>query len=129
MESYLVIKDYCSESQQENALDMLKNELRNLSADELLETDNIIRILGYSSSSNMGERIVYARGYRALTKIPRLPIVVIDNLITHFGKLSNIVHASIDELDQVDGIGEIRAKAVNDGLRRIREQVFFERHI
>lgn len=129
LESYLVIKDYCSESQERNALDVLKNELKGLSADELLETENIIRILGYQPIINIGERIVYPRGFRALTKIPRIPISVIDNLIEHYGKLTNVMNASTEELDLIDGIGEIRAKLIKEGLRRLREQAFFERHI
>jgi len=43
--------------------------------------------------------------------------------------LSTILNASIEELDEVDGIGEVRARAIQDGLRRLREQVFIDRHI
>ncbi|OEF97967.1 DNA integrity scanning diadenylate cyclase DisA [Desulfuribacillus alkaliarsenatis] len=129
LESYLVIKDYCNDSEERSALDVLKNELKNLSADELLEPENIINILGYPPTVNIGEKIVYPRGFRALTKVPRIPISVIDNLIEYYGKLTNIVNASMEELDLIDGIGEVRAKLIADGLRRIREQAFFERHI
>ena len=129
LESYLLIKDYCNEIRQNHVHEMLKKELKSLTSDELLEADNIIRILGYPIGPNIGDQLVYSRGFRALTKIPRLPITVIDNMIDQFGTLSNIIRASIDELNQVEGIGVVRAKAVIDGLRRIREQVFFERHI
>ncbi len=37
--------------------------------------------------------------------------------------------ATIEELDEVDGIGEVRARAINEGLKRIQEQVFIDRHI
>ncbi len=54
---------------------------------------------------------------------------VIENLITTFQKLPNIMAASTDELDDVEGIGEVRAKAIQEGLRRLREQVLLDRHI
>jgi diadenylate cyclase len=39
------------------------------------------------------------------------------------------LRASIDELDEVEGIGEIRARKVKVGLKRIQEQLFVDRHI
>ncbi len=129
LEAYLLIKDYCNENRQDQVHEMLKKELQSLTADELLEAEQIIRILGYPIQSNIGDHVVYPRGFRLLTKIPRLPIAVVDNMIEQFGTVSNIIRASVDELDEVEGIGAVRAKAVTSGLRRIREQVFFERHI
>jgi diadenylate cyclase len=43
--------------------------------------------------------------------------------------LQNIVGATIEDLDAVEGIGEVRAKSIKDGLRRFREQVLLDRHI
>ena len=58
-----------------------------------------------------------------LSKIPRIPSNVIDNLISHFENFNNILEADIDDLDKVDGIGEARAKAIKNGLRRINDQI------
>jgi diadenylate cyclase len=38
-------------------------------------------------------------------------------------------YASIEELDQVEGIGEVRAKAIKDGLKYYREQLLLDRRI
>jgi len=46
-----------------------------------------------------------------------------------FNDLSTIMDATIEELDDVEGIGEVRAKAIKEGLRRIREQVLVDSHI
>jgi diadenylate cyclase len=54
---------------------------------------------------------------------------VIENLVQHYNNLNEIINASTDELDDVDGIGEIRAQAIKDGLRRLRDQVLLDRHI
>ena len=64
-----------------------------------------------------------------VSRIPRLPMPVIENLVNTFKELPNILQASIDELDDVEGIGEVRAKAIREGLRRMREQVLLDRHI
>jgi len=72
---------------------------------------------------------IYPRGYRILQKIPRLPAQIIENLIHTFKNLQNIVKASIEELDDVEGIGEVRARAIRNGLRRLQEQVMLDRYI
>jgi diadenylate cyclase len=37
--------------------------------------------------------------------------------------------ATIEELDEVDGIGEVRARTIKEGLKRIQDQVLIDRHI
>jgi len=95
----------------------------------LLDSHQIIRILGYPHASNVIDEPIAPRGYRLLHKIPRLPSVIISNLVERFSYLPQIVMASIEELDEVDGIGEVRARAIKEGLKRIQEQVFIDRHI
>jgi DNA integrity scanning protein DisA with diadenylate cyclase activity len=33
------------------------------------------------------------------------------------------------ELDQVEGVGEVRAKAIQDGLKRLKEYNLLERYV
>ncbi|MBO3449790.1 DNA integrity scanning protein DisA, partial [Clostridium botulinum] len=35
--------------------------------------------------------------------------------------------ASYEQLDNVEGIGEARAKAIKNGLRRLREQIMLDK--
>jgi len=37
--------------------------------------------------------------------------------------------ASIEELDDVEGIGEVRARIIKESLKRVYEQIQTERHI
>ena len=53
---------------------------------------------------------------------------VVENLVTHFKTLHAIYNATIVELHQVDGISEVRAKTIRDGLKRVREKAVLERH-
>jgi diadenylate cyclase len=126
-EAALIVKDY-SKDPQINPLNMLY-ELKKLTSEELLEENAIVRLLGYTPSANIYEEMIKPRGYRILTKIPRLPSLIIENLVQHFVHLQNTLKASIEELDDVEGIGEIRARKIKEGLKRIQEQLFLDRHI
>lgn len=126
-ETHLLIKDYCKD------LDCdpysVLAELKKLSADDLLENNTIVRLLGYTGNINIQEETVSPRGYRILNKIPRLPSSIVNNLVEQFSDLPQVMMATIEELDEVDGIGEVRARAIKDGLMRIQEQMFIDRHI
>ncbi|TVP86281.1 MAG: DNA integrity scanning protein DisA [Alkalicoccus sp.] len=126
-EALLLIKDYMKEEDQ-SPKDTLR-KLKRLSNEELLDDNVIVKLLGYGKISNLSEYVLHPRGYRILNKIPRLPIMVVDNLVREFSELSRITRASIKELDEVEGIGEARAKKIKDGLTRIQEQLFIDRHI
>jgi diadenylate cyclase len=41
--------------------------------------------------------------------------------------LQGIIEASLDDLDKVEGVGEVRAHMIKDGLKRLREEVFLGR--
>ncbi|MNP14285.1 DNA integrity scanning protein DisA [compost metagenome] len=64
-----------------------------------------------------------------LNKIPRLPNIIINNLLERFEQLPQIMTATVEELDEVDGIGEVRAKNIKEGLNRLQEQVFIDRQV
>ena len=84
--------------------------------------------LGYSGES-LVDTLVSPKGYRILSKVPRIPSNVIENLIKHFDRFNQIIAADLEELDQVEGIGEARARAIKNGLRRIREQVALNKNL
>jgi len=131
-EGVLLIKDYIAEAEDEEKQSKPENlleELTDWSSDEILTLNTISKALGYSGSVNTLDQSISPRGYRVLRKIPRLPMPVIENLVEHFKNLQEVIRASVDELDDVDGIGEVRAQAIKDGLRRLRDQVLLDRHI
>ena len=47
----------------------------------------------------------------------------------HFGGLQNLMAATIDELMEVEGIGEQRARNVREGLSRIAEASLLDRFL
>ncbi|MCG4734238.1 DNA integrity scanning protein DisA, partial [Casaltella massiliensis] len=69
------------------------------------------------------------RGYRILNKIHRLPSAIIENLVNYFEDFQDILCATIEDLDDVEGIGEIRAKYIKNGLIKMQELSLIDRHI
>lgn len=123
----LLIKDYG------NTADLKEHEAvrEQIAAlpEESLEPFTICRMLGYGVSQNAMDIPVVPRGYRVLRQISRLPLAVGENLVSHFKTLHRIYNASLAELDEVEGIGEVRAKTIKDGLKRVREQALLDRHL
>lgn len=127
-EGRLVIKDYFAPGEN-GAADAVWNEMLTWSSEDLLDLTLIARSLGHGGPMTSLDAAVTPRGHRILNKIPRLPDAVIENLVQVFSTLPEILNASIDELDDVEGIGEVRAKSISEGLRRLREQVLLDRHL
>lgn len=127
-EAYLLIKDYVKELSEEKVKEV-QATLKKHSTDEMLDHSHIARVLGYPHTPGSAEETISPRGYRVLNKIPRLPSVIIHNLVERFGQLPHLMMATIEELDEVDGIGEVRARTIKEGLKRIQDQVLIDRHI
>ncbi|WP_187385731.1 DNA integrity scanning diadenylate cyclase DisA [Gorillibacterium timonense] len=127
-ESVLLIRDYARENTDEKIKE-IRAGLSRLTSEELLDLHHIVRLLGYNVTNNILDEQVSPRGFRVLNKIPRLPSIIISNLVEKFECLPQIISASIEQLDEVDGIGEVRARAIKEGLRRFQEQVFIDRQI
>lgn len=121
-----IIRDYYAG--EPDQAETVRDRLRSLSSEDLLEAPLVARELGYTAAANL-DLSVSPRGVRILQRIPRLPTPVVDNLVDHFGSLQRILAATIDQLDDVEGIGEVRARTIKDGLRRLRDQVLLDRHV
>jgi len=121
----LVIEDYLDDNTK-TSKDVFE-ELRKLTSEEIVELTSIAKILGYSGSMNALEQTVPSRGIRLLSKIPRLPKNVINNIVDAFGGLNQLLDATIDDLDDIEGIGEVRARAIQEGLRRLKSHAVLEK--
>ena len=119
-----LIQDYCVESDQ-HAHAEVREQLRAL-PEENLERYSVGRLLGYSITPSTMDVPVIPRGYRIFRQIPRLPNLVVENIVIHFKNVSHIYSATSAELDEVDGVGGARAKAIREGIKRLREQTLFE---
>ena len=122
----LIFKDYNKENTE---IKELMKKVKNLNSEELIELVNMAKILGYSGFSESMDMPIKTRGYRILSKIHRLPTAIIENLVNYFENFQQILDASIEELDEVEGIGEIRATYIKNGLIKMKQLVLLDRHI
>ena len=127
-EELLMVKDYMVEKKNRSAENVL-SEIKKLSYDDLMKSQIIAKLLGYQDFDNYDEVGVFTKGYRVLNKIPRMPSSIVENLVKSFKSFQHILAADIPRLDQVDGIGEVRARTIKQSLRRMQEQFVFDNEI
>jgi diadenylate cyclase len=114
----LLVRDYADDAGARNAA-AVRVRLGDLPLERLLEPDAVAHELGLTAGDR-GEQHLRPRGYRVLAQIPTLPVTVVNRIVERFGALPAIVRATVAELDDVDGVGTRRAKAIANALARIR---------
>lgn len=114
----LLIRDYAADPSVREA-GVLLNRFAELPLERLLEPEAVAHELALTSADS-AEHHVYSRGYRVLAQIPTLPVAVTNRIVARFGSLPEIMRSSTEELEEVDGVGTRRAKAIANGLARIR---------
>ena len=122
----LVILDYFHEDADWHVGDALE-ALAELDTDDLLDLKIVASMLHLSGAVDL-DISMQPRGHRLLAKIPRLPDGVIDKIVDRFGNLQKIMRATIDDLDDVEGVGEARARAIKEGLSRLAESSILDRY-
>lgn len=122
----LIIKDYAFEREikEREAIQTIQT----MASSEPTEEAILLRLIGYQGYVPLDE-FKNPRGYRILHKIPRLPMIIIENLIDRFKELPKINAATVEELDEVEGIGEVRARKIKEGLKLIKERLYTERQL
>jgi diadenylate cyclase len=123
----LVVLDYFHEDAGWH-LEEAMGGLSGLDTEELLDLKQVAEVLHLPEGVSDLDASLQPRGYRLLSRIPRLPEGVVDGIIERFGSLSKIMRATIDDLDDVEGVGETRAKAIKEGLSRLAENSILDRY-
>ncbi|MGH3412403.1 MAG: DNA integrity scanning diadenylate cyclase DisA [Marmoricola sp.] len=127
-ERELVVRDYLPARQEVRTPADSLAALDALSAGELVEVSTVARALGLGHGEHL-DGAVNPRGYRLLAKVPRLPGAVVDRLVDHFDTLQKLLSAGVEDLQAVDGVGELRARSVREGLSRLAESSILERYV
>ena len=125
-EELLIIKDYIAVTKKKKTPETAMEELSEVPYEDLTKETTIAKLLGYENFDNYDEVGVYTRGYRILSKIPRMPSNIVENLVSSYKSFQHILAADIESLDEVDGIGEVRARTIKQSLRRMQEQFVFD---
>ncbi|HYO36249.1 MAG TPA: DNA integrity scanning diadenylate cyclase DisA [Geodermatophilus sp.] len=126
----LLVRDYMpgGGARRARSIEDVLTELRSLSATELLDLSAVARCYGLPTAADALDSPVSPRGYRLLARVPRLPAVIIDRLVEHFGGLQKLLAATIEDLLAVDGVGEARARGIREGLSRLAETSILDRY-
>jgi diadenylate cyclase len=124
----LVVRDYLPSSKRAPSADEALTALSELAATELVDINQIARCLGLGANELL-DNPVSPRGYRLLARVPRLPPTVVERLVEHFGGLQKLLAATIEDLQNVEGVGELRARSVREGLSRLAESSILERYV
>jgi len=119
-EYHMLLRDFCVDPRPRKS-DAVMHQIGALGQDRLLEGPVVGELLGYPAAPDMLEQHLRSRGYRLLSAIPLLPSPIVHRIVDHFKGLSKVLEASEADLVEVDGVGERRAGAITEGLRRMRE--------
>lgn len=117
----LVFADYTTADPEE-----LANRLAALDPAQLANPVEVARALRLTLISLGLETPLEARGHRLLSRIPRLPRTVASAIVEHTGSLQRLLSATSEELQEVEGVGPLRARAVREGLSRLAESSILE---
>jgi diadenylate cyclase len=125
-EAELVIKDYYREKPG-LTFEQVRQKISDLSQTDLLNLGSISQGLGYGPTPRTVDSYLLPRGFRILSTTHRLPPQIIENLIKRFGTLQQIIRAPKEELDAVDGVGEVLAERVRVSLNLLRSQLALDK--
>jgi diadenylate cyclase len=126
-EGLMVIRDYYRDKEIRSDKEVLAR-LNKFSSMELLNLGNISNALGYGLNISAVDDYLVPRGYRILTKTHRVPRPVLENLINTFNNLRAIMQAPHEKLIAVEGMGDVRAEKLKEGLKLLRNQLIFDLH-
>ncbi|WP_421118403.1 DNA integrity scanning diadenylate cyclase DisA [Aquihabitans daechungensis] len=120
-----IVRDYRGDDKTV-PLDQVLDDLSSLTTEDLIDPSEVAHAMRLPTTAV--DASIAPRGYRMLAKIPRLPDQVIQNIITRFGNLQKIMRATIDDLDDVEGVGATRATSIKEGLSRLAESAILDRY-
>ncbi|HEY7469184.1 MAG TPA: DNA integrity scanning diadenylate cyclase DisA [Acidimicrobiia bacterium] len=87
------------------AMNQAMEELSAMTRTDLEDPSRVGKEMGFPDLDDPAD----PRGYRLLSQVGRLPDGVRDDIVRHFGSVTRLLQASVDDLLQVEGVGETRA--------------------
>jgi diadenylate cyclase len=125
-----VIRDYMVD-EDPAAVETALRALQGLETDQLLDAGVVadtVALGGRHAGAVDLDASAVPRGYRLLGKIPRLSPPVIARIVARCDNLQKVMGATVEELADIDGVGEVTAETVKDGLARLAESSILDRY-
>ena len=110
-------------------IDAVDERLKWVGSPALLDLAMVARSMGLGGVD--GQELdagLSPRGLRILAKIPRLPLATARTVVAHWGSLQQILGATVEELQGLDGVGAGGARTLRDGLSRLAEVSIVDRY-
>jgi diadenylate cyclase len=126
-ERRLVLGDYFQEDESWD-LDEALRVLASMETDELLDLKASASKLHLPGATLDLDAGLSPRGLRLLSKVPRLPDDVTGLIVAQFSSLQKLLRASVEDLEQVEGVDEARARAIKEALARLAETSLLDRY-
>jgi diadenylate cyclase len=124
-----LVRDYLADADTDEVFSSVLDGLARLPPQDMLDFGRLAELLSYDRKLNTLDYPVSPRGFRILGRIPRLPKLVVQRIVGEFGGLEELLAATDAELEGIDGVGEIRAKDIREGLRRLQEINLVDRYL
>jgi diadenylate cyclase len=122
-----VIRDYLRNGKS-SSLAAAMATLHEMPTEALLDVKAVAGLLHISADDALDpDASVQPLGYRLLAKVPRLAGPVIDRIVSRYGNLQEILAATTEDLDAVDGVTRSTAVTVKEGLSRLAESSILDR--
>ena len=86
---------------------------------ELLNTASLARPLGLPATEENLMHDVVPRGYRSLSRVPRVQRFLMDHVVSEFGSLPELLGAEPERLADAEHVSPLWARHIYEGLRRL----------
>ena len=113
-ERALVLRDYTRDASAVSTAEAALSEVASVRLVDLAAIANVLG-LGVYDPTDL-DRTIQPRGVRALSLVPRLPWNVIKDITSHWENLADLREATVEDLQQIEGIGPYRAKLIRETL-------------
>lgn len=123
----MVVLDYFEPDASWN-LEQAMETLSDLEMEDLLDPEAVAEALHLSGGAKNADASLAPRGYRMLSKVPRIPEDLVNNVIEEFQTLDKVLRATVDDLAAVDGVGDAWAQTIKQSLAHIAESSILDRY-
>ena len=108
----LTIEDY---RQGRRSTERSIEAIETLHETELVDPMRLAKAVGYDEL----DALIAPRGLRLMAKAGRIPEHVREATVNHFKSFDRLITASVDELERVEGVGEVRARQLRYSFDRL----------
>ena len=121
-----VVRDYLPADDQDR-VDEAMVSLASLPTDEVLNPNAVTAVLDLQEGADL-ESSLQPRGYRLLSRIPRIPEPLVESIVSRYGALQKIMRATVEDLEAVPDVDPATARTIKDGLARLAESSILDRY-